>query len=192
VENINTWLTLPDTVAALRGALYPRLSGVANRWNKIMGIDVNYPADHSEYFERCHEAGQIRPTPLLLEYGEGDFNCLHQDVYGDLVFPLQVAFLLSIPGEDFTGGEFVLDSSRPRNSVAGHHGVPSGRLGVVAYRQKSIPNPVAEVDPVRAARALNGTVMDRENHAISLIQSNRLRPRLHPRPLFWAAPRRIQ
>jgi uncharacterized protein len=105
---------LPDTVAALRSALYPRVFGVANRWNKIMGIDVNYPTDHSDYLERCHEAGQIRPTPLLLEYGEGDFNCLHQDVYGDLVFPLQVAVLLSIPGEDFTGGEFVLTEQRPR------------------------------------------------------------------------------
>jgi hypothetical protein len=105
---------LPETVAALRGTLYPHLSGVANRWNQTLGIDVHYPADHAEYLERCHEAGQTRPTPLLLQYGEGDFNCLHQDLYGDLAFPLQVAFLLSVPGEDFTGGEFVLTEQRPR------------------------------------------------------------------------------
>jgi hypothetical protein len=105
---------LPEAVAALRGTFYPYLSGVANRWNETLGIDVRYPEDHAEYLERCHEAGQTRPTPLLLQYGEGDFNCLHQDLYGDLAFPLQVAFLLSAPGEDFTGGEFVLTEQRPR------------------------------------------------------------------------------
>jgi hypothetical protein len=105
---------LPEEVATLRRTFYPHLSGVANRWNQTLGIDVQYPADHAEYLERCHEAGQTRPTPLLLQYGEGDFNCLHQDLYGDLAFPLQVAFLLSVPGEDFTGGEFVLTEQRPR------------------------------------------------------------------------------
>ena len=105
---------LPEEVATLRRTLYPHLSGVANRWNQTLGIDVQYPEDHAEYLERCHEAGQTRPTPLLLQYGEGDFNCLHQDLYGDLAFPLQVAFLLSVPGEDFTGGEFVLTEQRPR------------------------------------------------------------------------------
>ena len=105
---------LPDTIEALRTALYPHLAGVANRWNRSMKIDVQYPETHAEYLEQCHQAGQLRPTPLLLQYGEGDFNALHQDLYGDLVFPLQIAFLLSKPGEDFTGGEFVLTEQRPR------------------------------------------------------------------------------
>jgi hypothetical protein len=105
---------LPETVALLRGALYRELSEIANRWNEVMGIELRYPCDHASYLTRCHAAGQRRPTPLLLQYGSGDYNCLHQDLYGDLVFPLQVTFLLSRPGEDFTGGEFVLTEQRPR------------------------------------------------------------------------------
>ena len=105
---------LPDTVAALRTSLYPRLAPIANRWNASMGIDVRYPNEHSEFIERCHQAGQTRPTPLILQYGEGDFNALHQDLYGEHVFPLQVAILLSDPAADFTGGEFVLVEQRPR------------------------------------------------------------------------------
>ena len=105
---------LPETVAALRASLYRPLAAVANRWNGQMGIDQRFPEDHAAYLERCHAAGQKRPTPLLLQYGAGDYNCLHQDVYGELVFPLQVAFLLSRPGEDFSGGEFVLTEQRPR------------------------------------------------------------------------------
>ena len=105
---------LPETIALLRSALYRPLSAIANAWNEAMGIEPRYPGDHAIYLDRCHKAGQQRPTPLLLQYGPGDYNCLHQDLYGDLVFPLQVAFLLSRPGEDFTGGEFVLTEQRPR------------------------------------------------------------------------------
>lgn len=105
---------LPGLVSDLRQSLYPPLAGIANRWNELMGIDVRYPDQHEAFIGRCHEAGQDRPTPLLLEYGEGDYNCLHQDIYGVHVFPLQVAFLLSRPQEDFTGGEFVLTEQRPR------------------------------------------------------------------------------
>ena len=110
---------LPDAVAELRARLYPHLVPIANRWHQRMGMDVRFPADHTEFLARCHAAGQTRPTPLLLQYGVDDYNCLHQDLYGDHVFPLQVAILLSRPEEDFTGGEFVLAEQRPRmQSVA--------------------------------------------------------------------------
>jgi hypothetical protein len=105
---------LPAPVAALRSAAYARLAPIANRWNEAMGAPVRYPAAHADFLARCHAAGQCKPTPLLLQYDPGDYNCLHQDLYGEHVFPLQLAILLSQPGEDFTGGEFVLTEQRPR------------------------------------------------------------------------------
>jgi hypothetical protein len=105
---------LPEIIAGLRTTLYSHVAEVANRWNEAIGIDVRYPKDHSDYLQRCHQAGQLRATPLLLQYGPGDFNCLHQDLYGEQVFPIQVTILLSEPGRDFTGGEFVLVEQRPR------------------------------------------------------------------------------
>jgi hypothetical protein len=99
---------LPDLLGGLRTALYPRLASVANEWNGRMGIGQCYPAEHAAFLKQCHDEGQTRPTPLLLQYVPGDFNCLHQDLYGDLAFPIQVAILLSEPDRDFTGGEFAL------------------------------------------------------------------------------------
>jgi hypothetical protein len=138
---------LPDIVAELRTAIYPNLAPVANRWNVTMGIDVRYPERHIDFIRRCHDAGQLRPTPLLLQYGTGDYNCLHQDLYGEHVFPIQVAILLSEPTKDFTGGEFVLTEQRPRMqsrpevvplhqgdavAFAVHHRLVQGKRG--AYR----------------------------------------------------------
>ncbi len=105
---------LPDLVAELRSAIYPHVVPIANRWNTAMGIDTRYPDKHEDFLERCHAAGQLKPTPLLLQYETGDYNCLHQDLYGEHVFPLQVAILLSEPGRDFEGGEFVMTEQRPR------------------------------------------------------------------------------
>jgi len=117
---------LPELVAALRASLYPALAAVANAWRRIFGESETFPPTLKEYLARCHAAGQTRPTPLLLRYGPGGFNCLHQDLYGELVFPLQATILLSAPGEDFTGGEFILVEQRPR---------AQSRAAVVPLRQ---------------------------------------------------------
>jgi uncharacterized protein len=105
---------LPEMIGTLRETVYPNLVPVANRWNEVMRIDTRYPPNHADFIDTCHAAGQVRPTPLILQYAEGDYNCLHQDLYGDHVFPLQMAILLSVPGRDFTGGEFVMTEQRPR------------------------------------------------------------------------------
>ena len=105
---------LPVIVASLRTVVYPQLVPIANRWNELLSSDARYPAQHADYLERCHQDGQQKPTPLLLQYETGDYNCLHQDLYGEHVFPLQLAVLLSEPERDFTGGEFVLTEQRPR------------------------------------------------------------------------------
>ncbi|WP_426754412.1 2OG-Fe(II) oxygenase [Myxococcus sp. Y35] len=150
---------LPEVIAELRAALYPRLAPIANRWNTAMGIEVQYPEDHAEYLERCHAAGQVRPTPLLLRYGADDYNCLHQDLYGEHVFPLQVAILLSEPGRDFTGGEFVLTEQRPRMQ---------SRAEVVPLRQGDAVVFAVHHRPVQGTR---GVYRVNLRHGVSRIRS---------------------
>ncbi|MEW7854855.1 2OG-Fe(II) oxygenase [Pseudomonas chlororaphis] len=131
---------LPQRVAELRGQLYPRLVPLANRWNQLMNIPVQYPPRHEDFLQRCHAAGQQRPTPLLLQYGPQDYNCLHQDVYGDNVFPLQVAILLSQPGSDFSGGEFVITEQRPRmQSRPQVIGLKQGDALIFAVHHRPVP-----------------------------------------------------
>ena len=152
---------LPELVGELRSSLYPPLAEIANRWSEALGGEVRYPDEHAAFLERCHRAGQTRPTPLLLQYGEGDYNCLHQDLYGEHVFPLQVAFLLSAPGRDFTGGEFVLSEQRPRMQ---------SRAEVVGLRQgDGVIFPVHH-RPVRGTRGLYRVNM---RHGVSRLRSGR-------------------
>ncbi|MCU1761576.1 2OG-Fe(II) oxygenase [Pseudomonas sp. 14P_8.1_Bac3] len=130
---------LPDIVSSLREALYPRLVPIANRWYEQMDLPIRFPESHAAFLERCHAAGQARPTPLLLQYGPQDYNCLHQDVYGEHVFPLQVAILLSAPDEDFTGGEFVLTEQRPRmQSRPQVIGLQKGDAVIFAVNQRPV------------------------------------------------------
>jgi hypothetical protein len=129
---------LPRVVERLRGALYPQLAALANGWQERLGQEARFPADHARYLQQCHSNGQTRPTPLLLRYGPGDYNCLHQDLYGAEVFPLQVAVLLARPGTDFTGGEFVLIEQRPRMQSRVMV-VPLGKGDGVAFAVNSRP-----------------------------------------------------
>lgn len=152
---------LPDLIGGLRTALYPHLAIVANAWNARMGIDQRYPAAHQDYLDVCHAAGQQRPTPLLLQYKAGDFNCLHQDLYGDLAFPIQVAVLLSEPGRDFTGGEFVLTEQRPRMQ---------SRAEVVPVRQGDA---VAFAVHNRPVQGTKGNYRVNLRHGVSRIRSGR-------------------
>jgi len=152
---------LPDVIATLRSELYPPLAAIANRWNETLGIDISYPGTHAAYLARCKRAGQVKPTPLLLQYGEGDFNCLHQDIYGEHVFPLQVTVLLSQPGPNFEGGEFVLTEQRPRMQ---------SRAEVVPLRQgEGVIFPVHH----RPVQGTKGVYRVNMRHGVSRLRSGR-------------------
>lgn len=152
---------LPDLIADLRTAVYPHLVPIANRWNGAMGIAVRYPDQHEQFLKRCHQAGQVRPTPLLLQYGIDDYNCLHQDLYGDHVFPLQLAIVLSEPGKDFTGGEFVMTEQRPRMQ---------SRPMVIPLQQGDGVIFAVSQRPVRGAR---GSYRVNLRHGVSRVRSGR-------------------
>jgi hypothetical protein len=150
---------LPELVATLRTVLYPPLAAIANAWNELLGINERYPAAHAAYLARCNAAGQSRPTTLLLRYGAGDFNCLHQDLYGEQVFPLQATVLLSEPGRHFSGGEFVLTEQRPRlQSRAEVVPLGQGEAVIFAVRDR----------PVRGAK---NSYRVRMRHGVSRLRS---------------------
>jgi hypothetical protein len=150
---------LPDIIGTLRAELYPHLAPVANRWNAAMAIGVHYPEQHADFLKRCHKAGQAKPTPLLLKYTEGDYNCLHQDLYGEHIFPIQVAILLSEPGKEFTGGEFVLTEQRPRMQ---------SRAEVVPLRQGDAVAFAVHHRPVQGTRGFYRVNM---RHGVSRLRS---------------------
>jgi len=150
---------LPPVIASMRRDLYAALAPIANRWNERQGKAADFPRTHEEFIARCHEAGQRRPTPLLLRYGDGDFNCLHQDLYGEHVFPLQMAVLLSRPGEDFTGGEFVLTEQRPRQQ---------SRVEVVPLEQGDAVVFAVHHRPVQGTRGVYRVNM---RHGVSRLRS---------------------
>jgi uncharacterized protein len=152
---------LPRLIDGLRTTLYSRLAPIANQWNERMGEQTRYPAEHAEFLKRCHDRGQLRPTPLLLQYVPGDYNCLHQDLYGDLAFPIQVAILLSEPGKDFTGGEFVLTEQRPRMQTRAEV-VPLAQGDAVAF--------AVHHRPVQGTR---GTYRVNLRHGVSRLRSGR-------------------
>jgi uncharacterized protein len=152
---------LPPLVAELRASLYPRLVPIANRWNEAMGVAIQYPDEHADFLERCHGAGQVRPTPLLLAYGAGDYNCLHQDLYGEHVFPLQVALLLADPGRDFSGGELVMTEQRPRMQ---------SRAMVVPLRQGDAVAFAVHHRPVQGTRGFHRVQL---RHGVSRVRSGR-------------------
>lgn len=150
---------LPEVVGTLRTALYPYLAPIANRWNETMRLAARYPDDHAAFLARCHQAGQARPTPLLLRYGAGDYNCLHQDLYGEHVFPLQLTVLLSRPAVDFTGGEFALTEQRPRMQ---------SRLEVVPLEQGDAVIFAVQQRPVQGTR---GSYRVNMRHGVSTVRS---------------------
>jgi hypothetical protein len=152
---------LPPLIERFRAALYSRLAPIANGWHERMGIDHRFPAEHAAFLDRCHLAGQARPTPLLLRYGPGDYNCLHQDLYGEHVFPLQVAVLLSAPGADFAGGEFVLTEQRPRMQ---------SRVEVVSMAQGDAVLFAVNSRPQRGTRGDYRVTM---RHGVSRLRSGR-------------------
>ena len=150
---------LPDLLGGLRTALYPCLAPIANEWNARIGDNTRYPEEHAAFLRVCHDGGQMRPTPLLLQYALGDFNCLHQDLYGDVAFPIQVAVLLSEPGRDFTGGEFVLTEQRPRMQ---------SRVEVVPLRQGDA---VAFAVHNRPVKGTKGQYRVNMRHGVSRVRS---------------------
>lgn len=152
---------LPGLVASLRASLYPHVAPIANRWNELLKSDVRFPATHEQFIERCHAAGQLRPTPLLLQYEAGDYNCLHQDLYGEQVFPLQLAALLSQPERDFTGGEFILTEQRPRMQ---------SRAEVVQLEQGDAVVFAVHHRPVQGTRGVYRVNM---RHGVSRLRSGR-------------------